>query len=242
MRSPTDPPRIPDAPVPAEPRPDPEHSVPALPARPVPRATAQPREPHDAVFVGGAASRPLRAIDLVLATPERIGVNIEHGVALGRLAAIFGVAACLFAVPYGCVLGWTAWWKIPVLYLGSTLLCLPSLYVSSTYLGQRLRLEQILVLGFTIPAVAALFTFGFAPILGFLRFTMATGGAQVSWHTISNVLLAVAAAAGIAQLWRTWLASHGVARNALFPIVLLAWHAVFLHVLVRMGSVLQLGS
>lgn len=208
----------------------------------MPRPPATPPEPHDAEFVARASARPLRAIDLVLATPERVGANVEHGIALGGLASIFFGAALVFAIPYGLVLGWTAWWKIPVFYLGSTLLCLPSLYVCSTYLGQRLRLEQILVLGFTIPAVAALFTLGFAPILGFLRLSMGTSGSQVSWHTISNVLLAVAVLAGIVQLWRTWLASKGIARNALFPAVLLAWHAVFLHVLVRMGSVLQLGS
>jgi hypothetical protein len=96
------------------------------------------------------------------------------------------------------------------------------------------------VLALTIPAVAALFTFGFAPILGFLRATMDEHSKQISWRSISVVLLSSALFAGIGQLWRCMLSSEQMAARRPLWIVLLGWHAVFLHVLLRMASVLGL--
>ena len=221
--------------------PDP-HSAPGLP-EPLPRfAASPPNEPHSADFVAGALANPVRAIDLVLATPERVGANLVRASALGGLARVFLLASVLFAIPYGIVLAPESWWKIVVFYLGSTLICLPSLHVFASYLGQRLSLLQILVLALTVPAVAALFTFGFAPILAFLRLTMEGGSGQVPWRAISNLLLAVAALAGIVQQWRTLLAAKGAARSALFPLVLTFWHAVLVYVMARMGSLLGLGG
>ena len=193
-------------------------------------------------FVRTAFSHPLRAIDIALASPERVGANVVAGVALGRIAGILLLTSLLYALPYGAVLGGASWWKIVALTLGSTLICLPSLFVFSSYLGQRMRLEQILVLGLTIPAVAALFSAGFAPILAFLRFTMTNEEGVVPWRSISNVLLSIAVLAGIAQLWRTWIAARVAAPSNLFAFVLIVWHAVFLHVILRMAAVLHLGG
>src|SRR5687767_10384869 len=104
----------------------------------VPRVPALPLE---ARFVESALSHPLRAIDLSLATPDRIGANVVEGLALPRIALVLFLTSLLFAIPYGCVLSFAEWWKIVALTLGSTLICLPSLYVFSSYLGQRMRLE-----------------------------------------------------------------------------------------------------
>ncbi|HTF89719.1 MAG TPA: hypothetical protein VK843_14995 [Planctomycetota bacterium] len=206
------------------------------------RAPRRPALPLDPEFVDSALTNPLRAIDLTLAEADRVGASVVAGVALSRIAFILLVTSLLFAIPYGCVLSLAGWWKVVALTLGSTVICLPSLFVFSSYLGQRMRLEQILVLGFTIPAVAALFSFGFAPIVAFLRATMSEGDTQVPWRSISNVLLALSVLAGVVQLWRTWLAARNAAPSNLFAMVLLVWHAVFLHVLWRMGTVLHLGG
>jgi hypothetical protein len=192
--------------------------------------------------VASALVHPLRAIDLSLAEPDRVGANVVAGIALSRIALVLLLTSLVFAIPYGLVLSLEAWWKVVALTLGSTLICLPSLFVFSSYLGQRMRLEQILVLGLTIPAVAAVFTLGFAPILAFLRATMTDESTQVPWRSISNILLSLAVLAGVAQLWRTWRAAREAAPSNLFALVLLVWHAVFLHVILRMGSVLQLGG
>jgi hypothetical protein len=210
----------------------------APPVRP-PRA---PALPFDEPAVSDVFSNPLRGIDVSLASPDRVGASVAAGAVLGRLALLLLLTSVLYAIPYGCVLSLESWWKIVAFTLGSTLICLPSLFVFSSYLGQRMRLEQILVLGLTIPAVAALISVGFAPILAFLRATMNENSGQVPWRSVSDVLLGVAVLAGIVQLWRTWYAARAAAPAGLFTLVLLVWHAVFLHVLLRMGSVLHLGG
>jgi hypothetical protein len=156
--------------------PGPQPSTLAIPAR-------KPAVALDQHFVASALRNPLRAIDLCLAEPDRVGANVVAGVALGRIALVFLITSFVYAIPYGMVLSLASWWKIVALSLGSTLICLPSLFVFSSYLGQRMRLEQILVLGLTSPSVAALFSLGYAPILAFLRTTMSDDDTQVPWRS-----------------------------------------------------------
>jgi hypothetical protein len=216
---------------------------PQLPPRP-PRPPRIPPLPFSLADITASWTRPLQLIDLVIAGPARIATNVERRESLWALVVALLLASTAFAVPYGCVIGadawWSAWWRIIVLYLGSTLICLPSLHVFSGYLGLRTSFAQILVLALTIPAVAAVFTFGFAPILGFLRATMDANSDVVSWRSISVTLLVFALIAGVGQLWRCFAASQGIASRFPFFVVLLAWHWVFVHVLLRMGSVLDL--
>ena len=209
------------------------------PPQPAPRPHA---EPFSAGEIAAAARQPLRMLDLVLSAPQRVAANVAGDHSLGALGLVFLLASALFAIPYGFVLGLGSWWRVVVLYLGSTLICLPSLHVFASYLGLRARPAQILVLALTIPSVAALFTFGFAPILGFLRATMDPDEDHVSWRALSSVLLSFALAAGVVQLWRCFLASPGVTGRGRYFLVLLGWHAVFVHVLLRMGHVLGLGG
>ena len=220
-----------------------EFPPPPLPPRPV-RPPRVPPEPFALADITASWTQPLKLIDLVIAGPARIANNVERSQALWPLAIALTLASIAFAVPYGCVIGadtwWSAWWRVIVLCLGSTLICLPSLHVFSGYLGLRTSFAQILVLGLTIPAVAAVFTFGFAPILGFLRATMDSDSNAVSWRAISVVLLVLALLAGVGQLWRCFAATPGIASRLPFFIVLLAWHWVFVHVLLRMGNVLGL--
>jgi hypothetical protein len=200
----------------------------------------KPAEPHVDAAVAQALWHPLRTIDVVLASPERVGANVEQRVALWRLALVFLACGALYALPYGCVLGSDSWWRVIALYLGSTLICLPSLHIFASYLGQRVALAQVLVLALTIPAVAAVFTLGFAPILCFLRETMSPQGGEISWRALSSSLLGIALGAGIVQLWRCLYAARLFASGLLLPLVLLVWHGVFLYVFVRMFRVLDL--
>src|SRR5690349_9939285 len=117
---------VPDAPKPS----------PILP----PLAPRSRPKPLDETFISSALTHPLRAIDLSLAEPDRVGANVVTGVAVARIAWVLLLTSLVFAIPYGCVLSLAAWWKVVALTLGSTLICLPSLYVFSSYLGQRMKL------------------------------------------------------------------------------------------------------
>ncbi|HIE69466.1 MAG TPA: hypothetical protein EYP98_04500 [Planctomycetes bacterium] len=82
---------------------------------------------------------------------------------------------------------------ITLLFLGSVLLCYPSLQVFGSYLGVRMHPAQTLAIALVIPSAAALFTFGFAPIYWFLNFTMPGDGpdGMPSSSAITRVVLLV---------------------------------------------------
>jgi hypothetical protein len=203
-----------------------------------------PAEPYGDEELARSVARPDRLAAVVLAAPERLAANIAAGSGLPRLLALLLGASAFFAIPYGAVLGLSFSWRIAVLYLGSTLICFPALHVFCSYLGSRVSLGQNFTLALTIPAVAALFTFGFAPILGFLRYTIPDSGrgpgGRGEFDALSFLLLAVALFAGIGQLWRCLRAARELSPRPAYPVVLLCWHVVFLYVLVRMGEVLEL--
>lgn len=205
-------------------------SPPPLPPDPV--------QPHSRAELERAWRRPHRLVDVVLGEPERLAAGAQQDGHPGALLGVLLLASTAFAVPYGCVIGWQASWKVATLYLGSTLLCVPALHVFAAYLGARARPAQNLVLALAVPAVAALFTCGFAPILGFLRLTMGESGSAVRWEGLSLMLLAASLLAGIGQLWRCLARMRGIAASGSFPIVLLGWHVVFLYVMQRMATVL----
>jgi hypothetical protein len=199
-----------------------------------------PAEPFARADVDAALVNPLRAIDVVLASPRRLARNVESARELVRLTALLLLCSALFALPFGFVLGLDAWWRVGVLYLGSTLICLPSLYVFSAYLGFGTSFTRVAVLALTIPAVAAIFTAGFAPILGFLRITFDSSSTQIRWQHVGFALLWIALAAGILQLWRCLRRPVTDTNSALFVLLWIAWHAVFFYVLIRMAHVLEL--
>lgn len=230
------------------PRPSPESAppprtsdvveIPVPPQRPPP----PPQEPLAESEVATAFWNPVRAIDVVLASPGRLKENLAQSRGLTVLAVLMMITAALFALPFGFVMGVDAWWKIAVFYLGSTLICLPSLYVFSAYLGFGSSLSRIAVLALTIPASAAVFTAGFAPILAFVKHTFDVGSKQVSWQDVSVVLLWTSLFAGLVQLWRCLRTPSIDTHLVLFVILWIAWHGVFLFVLARMGHVLGLVS
>lgn len=198
--------------------------------------------PHEREELEAALRRPDRLLELVLGAPDRLAADVLAGAQLPRLLVLLLLASTIFALPYGCIFGAAACWKVATLYLGATLICVPSLHVFATYLGLRMRFAPLLTLALAIPAVAGLFSLGFAPILGFLKATMsaATGPDTISWRSLSTMLLVAALAAGIAQLGRCLSAVPiGAGRRGLGTLVL-GWLLVFLYVTARMASVLEL--
>jgi hypothetical protein len=204
------------------------------------RAAAPPAEPHSDAELGAALYSPLRIVDLVLATPERVAANVDARLALGRIAMLFLAAGFAFTVPYSLVLGLGSWWRLTALYLGSTLICLPSLYVFTSYSGARTSLGQVGVLALLIPASSAIFTLGFAPILEFLHLTMDKDSEGVGWSSISTAMLGVSLAAGVLQLWRCFFEARKQSNSLILGLVLVVWHVVFVYVFVRMFTVLEL--
>ncbi|MFT7535177.1 MAG: hypothetical protein ACI85K_001128 [Hyphomicrobiaceae bacterium] len=135
-------------------------------------------------------SRPHRMLDIVLGERLRLAANLRTGNHMATLVTILLLCSVAFAVPFALIDGFSRVADITLLFLGSVLLCFPSLQVFGSYLGVRMHPAQNLAIALVIPSAAALFTFGFAPIYWFLDFTMPSeAGAQGS--AITRVVLLV---------------------------------------------------
>ncbi len=148
--------------------------------------------PPNAPFTRGelraCAFQPQRTLDVVLAERGRLVASVLSGHALLTLVALLTMCSLVFTAPFAAVDGAHRVGHVAMLFLGSVLLCFPSLQVFGSYLGVRLSLAQNFTIALLIPAAAALFTFGFFPIYWFLAATMPTQGA-VTGTSIRVVLL-----------------------------------------------------
>ena len=190
--------------------------------------------------LGTMLCRPLRTMDLLLGQRRRLAVNVALEHRLPSLAVVLLLTTVLFALPYAAVVDVTSLWRVPLLLLGSLAICLPSLHVFGRFIGGSLSWMQMLCIALAATAVAALFTFAFAPILGFLRATM-TGAHVISAASMSIVLLLFSLLAGIAQLLRLLRGDTSLrGRGASVTRVLLPWLALYVFIFCRLASVLEL--
>jgi len=85
--------------------------------------------------------------------------------------------------------------KLPMVLTATLCLCLPSLYIFSSYLGGKRTFLQTAALGFTATAIIGVILAAFAPITWFLTFTAPNAHAL---HVIVNVVVfAVAGLTGV---------------------------------------------
>jgi hypothetical protein len=184
--------------------------------------------------------RPLRTMDLVLAQGRRLAANIALDHRLPQVGLVLLLTTCLFALPYAAVVDVTRIWRVPLLLLGSMAICLPSLHVFGRFIGGRLSWTQMLSVALSATAVASLFTFAFAPILGFLRVTM-TGAHIINAANMSVVLLIFALGTGIVQLLRLLRGDSSLRGiGASVTRVLLPWLALYIFIFCRLAQVLEL--
>jgi len=89
------------------------------------------------------------------------------------------VSSCMFFALYGLVMGYSNSWmqslssavKLPVLFLITLVICLPTLYFFNLLFGSKLTLPQTLALILTAITVTAVLTLSFAPISLFFWLT-----------------------------------------------------------------------
>jgi hypothetical protein len=211
----------------------------ALPGHEV-EATTDEVCPFSRQELRGMLRAPLRTMDLVLAQRRRFAMNIAHEHRLPTMLLVLSATTLLFALPFGAVLGLAQIWRVAVLLLGALCVCLPSLHVFGRYLGARLSWMQTLCVSLSATAVAALFTFAFAPVMAFLRLTM-TGADVVTPQGIAVLLLVCSVSAGIGHLLRL-LRGEAVLRGLgpSMPLVLLPWLGLYAFITVRLAGVLGL--
>ncbi|MGC6486213.1 MAG: hypothetical protein ACON4Z_01080 [Planctomycetota bacterium] len=137
------------------------------------------------------ARRPHRLLDVVLGERRRLAATLRGGDALPALLLALLVCSLLAALPFAAVDGGDRVAHVAALFLGSVLLCYPSLQVFGAYLGVRLKPAQCLAIALVIPSAAALFTLGFAPIYWFLQVTMPAADADLNVTRIVLLVLSL---------------------------------------------------
>ena len=186
--------------------------------------------------------RPYRAIDVVLAQRDRWIATVVDGTNLWILLVLMAISSMIYAVPYGLVLGLDQYWKVAALFGGSVMICFPSLHVFSAFINLRIHLAQQLALALLVTSVAAIFSFGFFPILWFLDATMTGEAADITVHVLSVFLLLTALCAAIVQLIRCLLRDRRLRLGGSFWfwIMILLWQGLLIFITCRMGIFLDL--
>lgn len=147
-----------------------------------------PAEPFAREELTATLQRPHRLLDVVLGERQRLAANLRGGIAIPALLGALLTCSFFGALPFAAVDGFDRIAHIAALFLGSVLLCYPSLQVFGAYLGIGLHPAQCLAIALVIPSAAALFTLGFAPIYWFLELTMPE---RVAGNNLTRILLLV---------------------------------------------------
>ena len=206
-------------------------------ARPAAAAAEPAARPFSIDELRACASRPLRALDIVLADRRRLVASVRTSTAIGALLAVLAVCSITSAAPFGAVDGIARLGHVATLFLGSVLVCFPALQVFGSYLGLQLTVLQNLAVALVIPSAAALFTLGFAPIYWFLSVTMPLDAAFSS-VTMRTVLLVCAMLLALSHVNRCLFDDPTLkAFRASWPLWL-GWQVLLLFISYRMAQAL----
>jgi len=186
-----------------------------------------------------AAIRPHRIAEYVLGQKERLSKNVGEEQNLPFLVLLLTLCGIVSAVPYGAAPPVRGAWKIALLYMGSLVICFPSLFVFAQYLGLRLTLAQNAVLALIVGSVAGLFTFGFFPIIWFIDYTTSSTASITSRH-LSSVLLSVSFLLGSVHMLRYMNLSEDGVQSGWQRALVGCWVCLLAFITYRMASLLEL--
>lgn len=194
----------------------------------------------DVMARGGAAR--FSAVGALLKSQGAVLRDLKTGRNLGRYVANLTLAALLFSAAYGAIVGMFqpglqtlyAAVKLPIVVLGTGLLCTPTLYVFNSILGSKFTFGQTFGAVILMVASASLILMAFAPIAWF--FTVTTTGMTflVAFHV---AVLVVASFFGMRTLTvaRKYLAYIDATQTAIHGWFLRVWFLIVLFVALQMS-------
>jgi len=178
-----------------------------LPPQPLRDEEPEPRE-------GGLMGR-LAVAEWLLKHRDYLIRQIERGHEVPVILADLVLVSVLPTAFYGLVTGLATGslarivsnpLKLPLVLIFSMCLCLPTLYIFSSYLGSRRSFVQTAALAFTGLSIMGIILAAFAPITWFLTFT-APGAYAL--HVLVNVaVLALAGLMGVRFMFRGMTLLH----------------------------------
>jgi len=138
---------------------------------------------HFGQWSGGFA-QDFAIVETILRTPQQFFDEIREGIGLREKTRGMLISSAAFLAVYGAVLGSThsllqatsSAAKLPVLFLVTSIICIPALYIFSTLFGSNQRLNQSVALVLSAITITAVLLLSFAPIT--LFFMLTTSGYQ----------------------------------------------------------------
>jgi len=129
--------------------------------------------------------------------------------------------------------------KLPLLFLVTAIICAPALYIFSTMFGSRQRLDQSIVLIFSVITLISILLLSFAPIAFFFMIS----SSDYQFFKLLNVLcFSIAGSIGMFSLkqgWRTLSSQDEEQRNIWQWLVLHLWMVLYAFVGGQMAWMLR---
>lgn len=158
--------------------------------------------------------------------------EIGNGDGVSRKIQSMLVSSVIFFAIYGAVMGFSnsllqaisSAVKLPILFLITLVICLPTLYFFNLLFGSRLSLSQTLALILTAIAVTAILTLSFAPIALFFWLT----APHYQFFKLLNVaILTLTGFSGLSFLWQGMSHVESGGGTRFRSLALWAWIVVY---------------
>jgi len=194
----------------------------------------------DAMARGGAAR--LSAAGAVLKAQGAVLRDIRDSRNLGPYIANLTLAALLFSAAYGAVLGMFqpglqtlyAAAKLPVVVLGTALLCTPTFHVFNSVLGSRFTLAQTFGIVILMVSATTLILIAFAPIAWFFTVSTEGRGFLVAFHA-AVFLVSLGFGMRLLDVAQKYLAHLDAAQRPIHGGFLRFWSVIVLFVGLQMA-------
>jgi len=189
---------------------------------------------------------PFSVVGALLRAPGAFARDLRGDRNLSVYAGCLILTTVLFSAAYGAILGLFnpgvqtlyAAMKLPLVVLGTALLCLPTFYVFNAILGSKFTFRQTAAAILFLSASTSLVLMAFAPISWF--FTVSTGG-QGFLSFLHILIFAIAATYGMRSLnqARRYLAHIDATHTPINGGFLLLWFLIVLFVALQMAYYLR---
>lgn len=155
-------------------------------------------------------ARNLVVAETILRNRVQFFSEIRDGIRLQEKTRAMLVASAAFTALYGAVLGsshgplqvLSSAVKLPILFLVTSIICLPTLYFFNTLFGAKQNLSQILALLLMPITVTGVILLSFAPITLFFRLTTDVVNGYQFFKLLNVAIFAISGSIGMWFLWQ----------------------------------------
>lgn len=197
---------------------------------------------RDQFDASALARGPFAIVGAILRAPGAVLRDLKSERNLGRYLGSLGLTTLLFTAAYGAIMGlfqpglqtlYSAL-KLPIVVLGTGLLCTPTFYVFNAILGSRFTFRQTLTTVLFLGCSTTLVLVAFAPIAWFFTVSTRGPGFLVFLHLLV-FLIATGYGIGTLNTARRYLNYIDASHTPINGGFLLVWFVIVLFVGLQMA-------